>query len=384
MQAIHVVAGLGRLEGGPSNTLPKLWSHLKTQGVDVSAFTTVTGREKPSELPAIRDGIVLNKTRRIFPRRFKFSPELGQMLRREMPKADLCHNHGCWLHPNWLAARVARSCKKPLIISPLGHLDPWSLERHAWAKKILRLLVEERHWFYASAFVAKSEVEAENLRHLGLKQTIRVIPNGIDVEDWKKPVSSELFFERFPELLNHQLALFLSRLHPKKGIISLLKTWEKVSARHPDWCLVLAGGGDEVYVRKLRHWVDNSGCAGQVAFVGELDWFLKRAVFVAASFFVLPSHSENFGQVILESLASGTPVIASRGCPWPELEKRGCGWWMENTEAALEHALETSIGCPPVELRAMGARGREWALRDFDWKQIAGRMRDLYQEVLGH
>ncbi len=374
MRVIQVVAGLESGDGGPSHTLPALWAQLARLGVNVRAYTTM---RKMSSRPSPAEGVSLVTAAESFPSILKRSPGLKRALMADMPSADLCHNHGCWLHPNWAAAEASRRAGKPLVISPLGHMDEWSLRHHGWRKKAVRALVEGKNWRYCSAFVAKSKMEADQIRRLGMRQVIEVIPNGIDVSEWGQTVGPKLFLDSFPALRGHRILLFLSRIHPKKGLGDLLEAAAGLFVKHPEWHLVVAGHGEGAYAAQLRRHVSR-----HVTFVGELEMAMKRSALAAASLFVLPSHSENFGQVVLEALASGVPVITTKGCPWSELEARGCGWWVDIGRQSLGLCLREVLARSPDELRLMGGVGRKWVLADFALEKIGRQHRELYLRLL--
>jgi glycosyltransferase involved in cell wall biosynthesis len=382
MKVIQVVAGLDAGEGGPVHTLPELWSRLSGSGMQVRAYTTSARQVEETVMVGSDPSVSICCVRQSWPRLLKRAPLLRTLLAREMRDADLCHNHGCWLYPNWVAAQAAQKTGKPLIISPLGHLDPWSLRHHAWRKRLIRMLVEESSWRYCHAFVAKTEMEADNLRKLGIRRTIRVIPNGIDAREWEREVSGEAFLNQFPSLRGKRLLLFLSRIHRKKGLRMLLSAWGEISRCRDDWRLVVAGDDCDGLGSELRGWADRHLRPGEVCFTGALEGELKRSAFAAASLFILPSYSENFGQVVLEALAAGLPVITTRGCPWSEIESRGCGWWVDADEAPLRKALCEAMALEPSELRERGSRGRRWVLGEFDWGRIAADMAQFYSEVL--
>ncbi len=382
MRVLHVIAGLTEADGGPSVTLPELWKHLDDVGLGIHAFTTRDDDETMPEAVLHHTSYRLTVARRTFPKTWKYSSELAENLESEMPEADLCHNHGCWLHPNWIAGRLSRRFGKPLVISPLGHLDEWSLNYHPWRKRLLRALVEDRNWRYASAFVAKTEEEAAQLRQLGLRQTIRVIPNGMDAAHYREGASPEAFLARYPELRGHRLLLFLSRVHPKKGLPLLLWAWDILAPRFPDWRLVIAGDLESPHGREVTRSATSGTLHGRVTLTGPLDGPLRDSARAAASLFVLPSLSENFGQAILEALAAGLPALITTACPWTGVESRGCGWRVRPSQGALRHTLAQAMSLPASKLRTMGHRGQEWVLRDFDWKTIARQLRDLYSEIL--
>jgi len=373
MRALHVIPGLDETDGGPFHTLPKLWKFLAAEGVDVRAYTTHWGptSELGGEVPVIR-------VMRTLPG-ICYNPRLGRLLRREAEQAALVHDHGCWLYPNWAAGRAARARSKPLVISPLGHLDPWSLKQHPRRKQWVRKWFEEENWRYCRAWIAKSTHEANALRSLQFPGEIHVVPNGIDSTEWASLNSAEIFLREHEELRGRRICLFLSRLHPKKGAHHLLHAWSRLHNRHRDWVLVIAGAVNSSYARELRsRAAADSFHEDTVYFVGELDPALKRAAFVASSLFVLPSESENFGQAILESLAAGVPVVTTQACPWKGIEEHDCGWWIRTGEGALQLGLDRALREPADALKQRGARARAWVAKEFDWKIVARQLKDVY------
>jgi len=142
--------------------------------------------------------------------------------------------------------------------------------------------------------------------------------------------------------------------------------------------LTIWGDGDARYVRSLREIAERRGLGNQIRFGGHADEAAKEIAFMEADLCVVPSHTENFGLVVAESLAHGVPVIASTGTPWRELPQRGCGLWVNNSPQSLASAIDEMAG---RDLEAMGRRGREWMLRDYQWAAIAERTVELYRQL---
>lgn len=380
MRCLQVIAGLDSSDGGPANTLPSLWEHLHELGVSIKACST---HESDAQIFKPGRSIEFKSFSRQSPRFIRYSPELKSFLEKEIASTDVCHNHGCWLYPNWIAGDLARRSRKPLIISPLGHLDSWSLSRHSWRKKVVRFLFEEKNWRSASAFIAKSKMEEAELRKLGIKVPITVIPNGIDPANYTpERQSADCFFENHPALKSKRILLFLSRIHPKKGLKELLEQWTRLGRQKADWHLVIAGDIDNPYAREIRSHLDGD-IVNSVSFIPEVHGQAKYSLLEAADLFVLPSFSENFGQVVLEALATGVPVITTHACPWEQLENKGCGWWISNNTDALGKCLSDALTMSGTNLKNMGETGRVWVLNEFSWSNIALRVKNLYSEVLG-
>jgi glycosyltransferase involved in cell wall biosynthesis len=176
-------------------------------------------------------------------------------------------------------------------------------------------------------------------------------------------------------------ALFLSRIHPIKGLLELVDAWGQV--RPAGWRMVIAGpdeGGRRAVVEAR---VLAQGLASDFAFVGAVDGAEKTALYQSADLFILPSFSENFGVVIAEALACGVPVITTKGTPWAGLQTHRCGWWIDLGKDALVDALREATLTPAEVRQEMGERGRIYATSTFDWHAIARDMLAVYQWILG-
>jgi glycosyltransferase involved in cell wall biosynthesis len=143
--------------------------------------------------------------------------------------------------------------------------------------------------------------------------------------------------------------------------------------------LHIAGTGSPSYVGFLKSKVQELGLTKQVEFVGEVFEERKEALFAHSDVAVVPSHVENFGIVVAESLAHALPVIASKGTPWIGLETNKCGLWVDNNPESLATAIRK---IPTLPLREMGQRGREWMEREFSWKSVSGEMLGVYRECI--
>ncbi|NJK93091.1 MAG: glycosyltransferase [Blastochloris sp.] len=176
-------------------------------------------------------------------------------------------------------------------------------------------LHEHRHLLSATAFHATSAQEADDIRRAGFLQPIAILPNGVRPPSQPEPPRS-LLFDTLPKLPPKRIALFMSRLHPKKGPVELIQAW---SSQPPsllqDWHLVLAGPDLDHYRPAILHAISQSAQARTITLLPEVSGALKHALLHHAELFVLPTHEENFGNVIAESLAHATPVLTTRRHP---------------------------------------------------------------------
>ncbi len=383
MRVCHVVASVNRNIGGPAVSVPRLASALAARGVE-SRLATLDYPEHGPQTPVPGAALTslpttsLNRLGRGWSPAFHHA--LAELARQGL---DVLHNHGLWMFPNHYARQVAVAANIPLVISPRGMVEQWSLGRSRWKKWLVWHAFEKANLARAALFHATSHEEAASIRALGFRQPIAMIPNGIEIPEAGATGDRALLEQKFPELRGRRWLLFLSRLHPKKGVLELLRVWQRLHARFPDWQLVLAGPDLDGYSATVLAAVNDLQLAGRVTITGMLSGAVKASAWAGAELFVLPTHSENFGISVAEALAHGCPALTTHGAPWRSLIEHRCGWWIEMTESALAAALPAALQLPAEERRAMGARGRDWMQRDFSWPGIAQRMEAAYAHLLG-
>jgi glycosyltransferase involved in cell wall biosynthesis len=383
IDSLHVVACINQQIGGPAVTVPTLASALGFQGAHCVLAALDDARYGPVEVPA--NVTVISRPADALARRLGgWSPGLQrELLCRARNGIDIVHNHGLWLFPNLYARQSACFSRIPLVISPRGMLDAWSMKRSRAKKAVAWHLYERRNLESAALFHATSQAEADSVHRLGLSKPVAMIPNGVTlpaVQDTPSRIEME---RRFPRLAGKHWLLFLSRLHPKKGVGELLRAWSSLADRFPDWQLIVAGPDLDGYEASMRAEADSLGLTTRVDFTGMVAGPEKACLLGHATLFVLPTHSENFGIAVAEALSHAVPVITTRGAPWAELLSHRCGWWIEQGATALEEALSDAMTMPADELRAMGRRGYALVESRYAWDQVATDMKAVYLWLCG-
>lgn len=374
--AVFTIAGLTPESGGPSRSVPALALALADLAVRVQIVSLDFGRkESPPLIPSsekVSTRLVFCRTSRRIPTLWshRFAAALQQAV--ISPATTILHDNGAWLPTNHAAARIARRLHCPLVVSPRGMLARWSLSFKAVRKQLAWLLFQQRDLKSARVFQVTSGDEAADLRRLGFRQPIALIPNGVVVPGW---------VPRNPRPKPRRTLLFLSRIHPKKGLLFLAEAW---AALKPEgWRVVVAGPDSENHLADLRARLLALGIERDFSFPGPVDEADKWQFYREADLFVLPSLQENFGIVVAEALGTGLPVIASRATPWSELESCRCGWWIQTGTNPLAEALRHAIHLSDAEREEMGNRGRRLVQDRFAWPAIAREVRALYQWTLG-
>lgn len=379
----HVIESINENTGGAAYSVTSLAQALSEQRICCHLFTLNypnLGKQLSVKEVNLHSYQATNLAR-IF-RGFKpsASHHLNQLASTEL---DLIHNHGLWLFFNIYARQAAIKNRLPLIISPKGMLELWALNYSWYKKKIAWFLYEQKNLRSATIFQATSLGEILSIRRMGFKQPIALIPEGINIPQLDEGPNKHLIEDLFPELKEKQWLLFLSRIHPKKGLDNLLYVWQLLAKKYSDWHLVIAGPDLIGYQDDLEQLTKELNIKKQVTFTGMLSGKLKASALSNAELFVLPTHSENFGIVIAESLAYGVPVITTKCTPWQDLLEYNCGWWIEDTQEALMDALVEGIELTERERQEMGLRGREMVEKKYSWYFIAQEMSTLYHWILG-
>ena len=313
-----------------------------------------------------------------------WSPALAAAISRAASNGvDLIHNHALWMVPGIYARQTANRAKLPLVISPRGMLDPWSLRRSVVRKWVAGLLYEHRNLESARLLHATSDMEADGIREFGLAQPIAIIPNAVDVPSANEIPPRRLLEDRFPQLRDRRWLLFMGRIDPKKGLDMLLDAWRALGADFPEWELVIAGPDLVGYRNVLEQMLPVAGSPRKtVTFTAMLEGNFKNCALAHADAFVLPTRSENFGNTVAEALAFGTPVVTTTAAPWADLVAHDCGWWVKPETSSITAALEQALGQPAAHLKMMGIRGRRLVSEKYSWDAVGAQMASTYQWLL--
>lgn len=366
VRAVQVVPSLAPEGGGPSYTVPRLCQELSSNGVEVRLLTV--GKPERSHFEAAEfHEHYLSRTPLL--RQLRASRHLKRVLSDVDRNVAALHAHGLWLMPNVYAGEAAKAAAIPLVVSPRGMLSQEALSFSPNRKRVFWKLLQRAAYDGASVYHATSEDEAESIRDFGITAPIVVIPNGVDVP-------TEVAAHRAEQ--ESRTLLFLSRLHPKKGLPLLIEAWKALEKEFPSWSLVIAGpdeGGhrDELEKRALS--------CERISFFGAVYGTDKQRLIGGSDLFILPTMNENFGVVVAEALAAGVPAIVTKGAPWSGLKTYGCGWWIERDLHSLQEALREAMSLPAAARQSMGLLGREWVQSEFSWQKIARDFEKLYRDL---
>lgn len=285
---------------------------------------------------------------------------------------DIVHINCCWIPSCAFIQRWTQRWGYKVVLTPHGMLEPWIMMRHYYTRKLPALCLYQKTVIIKSNYLhATANSEKENLLKLGYNRKIEVIANGIDVDK----VVMKTSWERKKEIL------FLSRIHVKKGIAFLIEAVAVLKKELRGYKINIAGEGEESYIYELKQMACKLGVSNYIHFIGGVYGNRKWKLFRNADLFVLPTHSENFGIVVAEALACGTPVMTTKGTPWSELETENCGWWTEIGAEPTIDALRAFLQLSTDELEKMGRNGRQLVESKYSSKKVAEDMVNLYKKI---
>lgn len=293
---------------------------------------------------------------------------------------DLVHIHGLW--DPWLHRWAKAACKAgvKVVWSPHGMLTPWALRNKWWKKLPAFALYQWRDLHRAVMLHVTASSEVADVRRLCLKNPIVVAPLGVD-RIGRSEVES---MKEFPGMgRGTRTLLFVSRVQRKKGLPNLLLAWSCLpDGLRKGWRIRIVGPDEDNHTAELKKQAKALGIAETVDFVGPRYGAELGSEYQSANLFVLPTHSENFGSVVIEALSHGLPVICTKGAPWAELVTYRCGWWIEDSVESLTDALKVSVSLPITDLYEMGARGRKLVEEKYTWKAVCDAMVDGYRRIV--
>lgn len=360
MKIVHYIPSIDRIAGGTSTYMQVLAKGLG-EIAEVHIITHV------SENPLVMENCKVHYVHNYQPLSYSWNTSIAFLLDEIGP--DIVHVNCCWMPACATVQRIAQKRGYKVVLTPHGMLEPWIIKRHYWTRKVPAL------WLYQKAAVqmadcvqATAESERDNLLKLGYNSNIKVVRLGIDAESiemkrsWKK---------------SRQI-LFLSRVHVKKGINFLVEAADVLRNELQGYKILVAGEGDADYVEAMKRMICDRGLQDIVQLIGGVYGDEKWRLFQTSDFFVLPTHSENFGLAIAESLASGTPVITTVGTPWSDLNSAEAGAWIEIGTEPLVKTLRRFLSLSEDELEAMGRNGRKLIETKYSAHVMAEQMMEVY------
>lgn len=318
--------------------------------------------------------------------RYRFSSAYVAWMERNAGRYDVAVMHGVWNFSSAGAWRSLRRAGTPYVVFTHGMLDPWFRRafpiKHA-LKDVYWALIERKVLENAACVFFTSEDERRLARSLYPRARYRdaVTPYGT-ADAPRPPVGAPGLDADLPALRGRRYLLFLSRIHPKKGCDLAIRAFAEAAADHPDLDLVMAGPDEAGWAAELRALAASLGVGARVHWPGMLSGDAKWAAFRGAEAFLLPSHSENFGIVVAEALACGSPVlITDKVNIWREIERAGAGLVAADDQAGAIDLVRRYLALTDPERAGMRAAARTCFVANFHIEQAAARLADELRAV---
>ncbi len=380
MKILHVLPDIEIESGGVAAAVCGMAEALATRGHDVTiACLHRAGTPlQPQGVAVLR--FAPDRNSPLLP-----SAKLREYLQENTGRFDVIHIHGVWQHPGHYAAAAARQSHVPYLVAPHGMLDANSLAMgRRWAKSVAWFLWDSTMVNRAAAIHCLNEAEIRCSP--ALRNTPNaIIGNGVPNAVLDNLPSRGLWRQSMKAILgdlNRPIALFLSRIHPKKGIERLLPHWPELSKQYPNLLLIIAGTGEAAHVAQVKDAVKQHGLENAVFSAGQLSGATKWRALVDADVFILPSYQEGFSMAVTEAMAAGLPVVITRECNFDEVERFDTGIVVDHGDMeAFTGAVARLLGDSGTR-RVQGQNGCKLVRQEFTVDATAQKLEKLYESLV--
>jgi len=380
MRVCHVISGIDIDNGGPPVALGGLAAAQVRAGMQVSVLSSWRFAQSHDVAKDWRaKGI---NVKLIGPAHEPMSrhPELFPAALEMAASHDVFHIHSMWESIQHQASRAARRTGTPYVYRPSGMLDPWNMTRGTLRKKLYLALRGRANLNGAAAMHFTSSIEKEWVDRLKLRPPAIVEPLGMNFAEYQTLPPPGTFRAKHPSIRERKVVLFLGRIHAGKGLELLIPAMASLNDR--DAVLVIAGP-DGNFRAAANELIAQHGLTDRVLFTGLVTGSDKVATLADADLLALPSYHENFGLVVVEALAAGTPVVVSDQVGlYPDVVEAGVGGVVVLDLARLSQELNRWLSDDGLRAGA-GQIARNWVRTRFDWDTIAGRWEKHYQRIVG-
>ena len=365
MKLLHVISSISARTGGPIAAVRDMALAQQCLG-DVSELLTVDdpGMPEIAGFPLKVHAVGPSRTQ------YRYSPRLVPWLREHADDYDAVVIHGLWQYGGYATWSALKGSARPYFVFTHGMLDPWFKQRYPvkhlkkwlfWPWSDYRVLRDARAVFFTC-----EEERMLARQSFWLYRCREAVVNLGSVEPPGDAAGQiARFHDRFPETRGRTLLLFMGRLHPKKGCDLLIEAYARVAGAHPDLHLVMAGPDDIGWGSALSS--QRLNVADRITWTGMLEGDEKWGAYRAADIMTLPSHQENFGLVVTEAMACGTPVLVSnRVNIWREIGSDGAGLVCNDTVDGVEATLRSWLALDAASRQACGERARQCFVGRFE------------------
>ena len=392
MKVLHIIPSVAAVRGGPSQAVIEMVRGLRSQDVDAEIVTTNDNGKDLLDVPLyeLTDRLeeYANVPIRFFPRfspninavrEFAFSGALTTWLWQHITEYDLVHVHAIFSYASTIAMAIARIKNVPYINRPLGQLCEWSLQQSKLRKQIYLNVIERSNLLHSKLLHFTAEQEKTEFNQLGLNILNFILPHGVYVPtpilDAKTQVRKILHITD-----QRPIILFMSRIHPKKGLEYLILALSKL--KEYNFVLVIAGSGAPDYVNQIKDLLKTHDICDRTHMIGFVKSETKNLYLQGADIFALTSHSENFGIAAIEALAAGTPVLITDGVAIaPMVKEQAIGYVTKLDVEAIASIIQEFFDHPDIA-KQKGDRATLYIAEHYSWAKITRRLMAVYENLL--
>lgn len=381
MKVLQTIYDLTPQSGGPSTCVCDIMQGLfDLRSVFSAGYAVELLTVKPDDIQVKNLGVGSAWLKEV-PYDYKTPIRYSKNIRRTLLESDydIYHANTLWTDTTHSTCAHARKVGKPYLLSPHGMLYPTALAISSWKKKLMLRLWFNKDINEATCLHATCRQEMEHCRDFGYKGPIAVIPNAVVI-----PKGVELKATNYIDSNGRRQIGFLGRLHPIKKVENIIYAIANLSHdEQHGLSFQIMGKYDEQYEYWLRNEVKRLGLDDCIDFVGFVSGAEKYERLSRLSALMVPSTQENFGMIVPEALLCGTPVYASLGTPWEELNTTGAGWWKDNSPESIAGVIREILKMPDDDILTMGVRGRKLIEDRYEQHKVAHMMMDLYRWISG-
>jgi glycosyltransferase involved in cell wall biosynthesis len=384
MKVLHVIPSISSKRGGPSKAVIEMVRELRSLGIEGYVITTTDNGEyrevketgtdwiKHNDVPIMVFKCVDSRIKAI--REYQVSISLLVWLMKNAHSFDLIHFHSIFSFSTTFGMIVARKKRVPYIIRTIGQLNQWCLRQSGLRKRLMLRLIEKKNLEKAVSIHVTSEIERKDIIQIALRNQTFKLGLGIcsickrDKKKDKAENSGETNF------------LYLSRIHPKKGLESLLLALSDIDEEDDKWFLHIAGDGDDGYKKFVQEYAENLQVSNRIQWHGHVTGTHKDKLLRLTDWFVLPSSNENFGIAALEAMGYGVPVVLSSEVGIStEVKEYSAGYVYD---AKNIHQLKTVLShCLRMENSEMSDNAIKLVRENFLWSVIGRKLSNYYEGV---
>jgi glycosyltransferase involved in cell wall biosynthesis len=378
MRILHVIGGLEIASGGPNIVAPEMASSVAKRGHDVQIFTSASASDAEARPEWEYEGASIRAFPRSAPARFAVSYPMARALLAEVSEFDVIHVHSMYLFHSTVAPALARRAGVPYVVRPHGTLHPLQRRVSPVRKAIFHRLLQDRNLNRAGAMHYTSANERNYSEKAGVTAPGWVIP--LAVQPPAGMAGSNAFLDRFPQLRDRSLVVFLGRLASKKRPELVVEAFRRVLPLRPNSHLVIAGP-DDGQLAPLKRAVAAARLESTVTFPGLVGGETKGGLLSAASVLVLPSDWENFGVSVAEAMAYGVPVVITPGVDISgEVREAAAGVVVDQDSESIADGIQQLLA-DPERAHMMGQRGRTLVEERFNWNTVALQLETMYRSL---